>query len=174
MAICKPGFDKTKDALYPSFLFRGSAFSWLLRKFQITLLAACGGYGQSVCYYSSRAGRVAALLAAQAVNHSMKPSVTGAAMLAGNRPSGLRTSPAPVMLPPLYYHGDVQILYVPDHQSLSSAASVLSAFFPQQEGPHARSVSLPCISLRPVYVSENRQEYVDEREREEQRKLRDG
>lgn len=33
-------------------------------------------YGQSVCYQSSRVGHVAALLAAQTVNHSMKSSVS--------------------------------------------------------------------------------------------------
>jgi hypothetical protein len=35
-----------------------------------------GVYGRSVCYHRSRVSHVAALLAARAVNHSMKPSVS--------------------------------------------------------------------------------------------------
>jgi hypothetical protein len=116
-------------------------------KFQITLLAACGGYGQSVRYYSSRVGHVAALLAARAVNHSMKPSVrTRASTSAGNRPAGLSTSPAPVMLPHLYYLGDVQILFNRSPiVGLFTAASVLSAAFPQQEGLHGLSSFRLCL-----------------------------
>lgn len=169
MAICMPGFDKITDALYPSFLFRVNTFSWLLRKFQITLLAACGDYGQSVCYCSSRAGHVAALLVARAVNHSMKPSVRRlAAMLAGNRPSGLHTSPAPVMLPPLYYRGDVQILFnrSPIIRVFSQLRlSYLHSFHKRKGCTSLRP--LPSISLCPVYVSENGQEYLEEREMEE-------
>jgi hypothetical protein len=91
-------------------------------------------------------------------------------MLAGNRPSGLRTSPAPVMLPPLYYRGDEQIFNrSPIIRVFSQLRlSYLHSFL------HTLSVSLPRILLCPVYVSENRQEYLDEGEMEEQRKLRYG
>jgi hypothetical protein len=121
--------------------------------------AAYGGYGQSVCYCSSRVGHLAALLAARAVNHSMKLSVRRrAVMLAGNWPWGLSTPSAPVMLQSLHYMGHVQT--VPDHPSLLIVASILPTLFLPTTGRATQAFGL-CFRYM-LLPSENRQEYPSE------------